>query len=764
MKKIFSQFSAFLMPFLFLNVTVLKAQQFYDEKPAFPLKGKWYTEEPAEKDIKSRSVDPFIVSCINQVSPDSIRATIQHMQNFGTRFMLVENRKEIATWILEKFLSYGYTDVKLDSFLNYLNWNGIFIDTTWQYNVVCPLTGSSAPSEEYIIGGHYDSFSSPDPMVAAPGANDNSTAVAATFEIARIMKQMNYKPEATIKFILYGAEELGLFGSRYDAEVARQTGRDIRYMLNMDMISNNPDSVNQVKIYKYIYVEWAADLMADVFSRYTDLDIFFPDVPYATGSDSFSYWIWNFPTAYLEEMEFSPNWHLLSDTVGNCNVEYCAEITRGAFATLMEQQILPYPQGLAAKSSKENILLTWKPTANVNVLGFNLYRSEVSGSGYNKLNSSPLINPIFIDNTAVGGRDYYYILKTVNDSLQESMPSAEVNAVRFSFTDTLLVVACLKGNQTTPDSVVNYYRAMLDTIPFVWQDMNLGKPLTLATIARYQNILWLVNNRDFDFPSDTLEQRLMTFFTNGGNMMFSGFTPSRYFAHNSAYPAKFDTNYFINRYFKVDSVNKKINSFMYRAYPVAAKYDTLNIDHMKWMEPAFPGELYNIEVFTPDKDAEVIYRFDSHYPSNTSYGAMQGKAVGLEYLGDDFKTILLSFPLFYVDTLDARELMKTVMKYKFSHPVGIQEPVKPEDNLMFRIYPNPFCDITTLSFRIGVTTQATVLVYNMQGTLISILLNRKLDTGTHTIELMGSDLPAGVYQVFLKTTNSVATKKIVLVK
>ncbi|MEI6454852.1 MAG: M20/M25/M40 family metallo-hydrolase [bacterium] len=763
MKTIFSPLVLFLAFGLMLNASQLKAQQYFDEKPAVPLLGKWYKDGAVLKG-SAGSVDPFIQSCITQVNADSIRATLVHLQNYGTRFLLADNRKEIATWIMERFLSFGYTNVKLDSFLNYLNWSGIFIDTTWQYNVVCTMEGATAPAEEYIIGGHYDSFCAPDPFTAAPGANDNATAVAATFEIARIMKKMNYQPEATIKFILFGAEELGLFGSRYDAQVARETGRDIRYMLNMDMISNNPDSLKQVKIYKYIYTEWAADVMADVFSRYTDLDVFIPDVPAAGGSDSFSYWLWGWPTAYLEEMEFSPNWHLLTDSVKNCNTEYCAEITRGAFATLMEEQMLPYPQGLTGVSSKEAVRITWKPTANANVAGFNLYRSEIPGSGYTKLNDTLLAGPEYSDNTAAGGKDYYYILKTLNMDMEESIASNEVNAARFEFTDTLLVVATLKGHKSTPDSVKNYYSAMLDTIPFAWHEMNLDNPLTIGKVARYRNILWLINGLDFDFPSDTLGLKLLSFFENGGNMMFCGFTPSRYLAHNSAYPTQFDTNYFINRYFKVDSVNRKINSFMFRANPVGSNYDTLNVDSTKYMEPTFPGELYNIEVFTPAAGAGVIYRFDSRYPPNSSQGIMNGKAVGIEYLGEDFKTILISFPLYYIDTLDARRLMETVLKYKFTKPVGIPESSKLSDALALKVFPNPFRDLTSLSFTTSESSVVKVKVYNMQGVRVANLLDKKLDAGTHTLRLRAGMLPPGIYNVVVMSGGSVSTAKAVLIR
>jgi len=342
MKKL----SSIVTVILFTSLTMvsnIKAQEF-DEKPAVPLMGTWYSSGSYFHGDRVQTVNPLIAGLISQVRSDSIRSTIQHMQDFGTRFLLVDNRKIIANWIADRFRSYGYTNVKLDSFLNYVNWGGTFIDTTWQYNVVCTMTGSSAPDEVYVVGGHYDSFCAGNLFEVAPGANDNATAVAATLEMARIIKENNFQPEATIKFTLFAAEELGLFGSWYDADQAYYSGEDIRMMLNMDMISNNPDNVNQVKIYRYYGVEWAGNLAADIFERYTELSVFYPANLAAQGSDSFPYWAYGFPVFYLEEMNFSPHWHQLSDTIGNCNINYCAEITRGCFAVLIDQQFLPYPQ------------------------------------------------------------------------------------------------------------------------------------------------------------------------------------------------------------------------------------------------------------------------------------------------------------------------------------------------------------------------------------------------------------------------------------
>lgn len=760
--KTISRLLSILISLLFI-IPVIQAQEF-DEKPSEPVLGTWYKENPLFTYDAKRTTHPLIINFISQVSSDSIRSTIQKMQDFGTRFMLADNRKDVATWILKKFQSFGYTDVKIDSFLNYVNWQGIFIDTTWQYNVICEVTGNSAPDEVYIAGGHYDSFCAGDPFVIAPGANDNATAVAATLEIARVMKKNDYQPEATIKFILYGAEELGLFGSRYQAQKSRENGEDIRYMLNLDMVSNNPNNRKDVKIYKYIYFEWAANLAAEVMENYTDLNVFFPSTIVATGSDAFPYWLNQFPVAYLEEMDFSPNWHKLSDTIGNCNIDYCAEITRGACAILMDQQFLPYPQGFNAMSTKENITLRWRPTNNSNVAGFNLYRSEQSGSGYSKLNSVPIKDSIYLDQEIPAGKQYYYTLKVVNDSMEESPSSQEVFGARFAFSDTLLVVACLQGDQLTPDSIFQFYQSVLDTIPFHWFDMNVSNPLDLGPLSRHQNVLWLLNSFNFELLTDTLAFSMSTFFENGGNMFFSGFTPTKYLARNSHYPQKFTEQFFINRYFKVDSVNRKINSFMYQSYPEEAGYDTLHVDPGKWMEKTLPGELYNIEVFTPAPGGKIIYRFDSHYDSTSTMGAMQGKAVGLEYMGNDFKTILLSFPLYYLDTTDAKNLMKYVMKNKFSHPTVIPVTVDNGEHGFLQNFPNPFREMTTLCFSLPEPGNVVLSVYNSQGTMVSSILTGKMDKGSYTMNYAAGNLPAGIYYVVLKTSGTVLTRKIVIVK
>jgi hypothetical protein len=182
------------------------------------------------------------------------------------------------------------------------------------------------------------------------------------------------------------------------------------------------------------------------------------------------------------------------------------------------------------------------------------------------------------------------------------------------------------------------------------------------------------------------------------------------------------------------------------------------------MVSSFPGEIYNIEVFSPATGGKVIYRFDSHYPPGSSLGAMQDKAVGLEYMGDDFKTILLSFPLYYLDTADARKLMKYVMNEKFTHPVGIAPHETTKKNPELVNYPNPFSLETAIVFRLNQSSDVTLTIYDMQGMEVSVLAKRRFEKGSHTIKFSSGNLPSGIYQAVLQTPAAVLSGKILLIR
>jgi hypothetical protein len=64
-----------------------------------------------------------------------------------------------------------------------------------------------------------------------------------------------------------------------------------------------------------------------------------------------------------------------------------------------------------------------------------------------------------------------------------------------------------------------------------------------------------------------------------------------------------------------------------------------------------------------------------------------------------------------------------------------------------KTYPNPTTDNTTLTFNLSETSNVTVHVYNISGTLVKTITNKNVSAGAQTLTIDGSDLQRGTYIV-----------------
>ncbi|MDE1176849.1 MAG: hypothetical protein PW789_09605 [Edaphobacter sp.] len=88
------------------------------------------------------------------------------------------------------------------------------------------------------------------------------------------------------------------------------------------------------------------------------------------------------------------------------------------------------PTGLASVPSASNghpaIDLSWQPVADSDLKGYNVYRSDASGS-FNRLNAELLDAPGYSDATVTTGASYRYRVTAVDSSGNESKPSSEID-------------------------------------------------------------------------------------------------------------------------------------------------------------------------------------------------------------------------------------------------------------------------------------------------------------------------------------------------
>lgn len=101
------------------------------------------------------------------------------------------------------------------------------IAATTSNNVVATLDGAS--DETVVLGAHYDS------VAEGPGANDNASGSATVLELARTLPAAELPVD--VRVVLFGAEEIGLVGSRYYVDSLGPREREqIAAMLNFDMV------------------------------------------------------------------------------------------------------------------------------------------------------------------------------------------------------------------------------------------------------------------------------------------------------------------------------------------------------------------------------------------------------------------------------------------------------------------------------------------------------------------------------------------------
>ena len=177
--------------------------------------------------------DTRVRHLMDQVSKDSLEATINHLQSYHTRRWNSQMVYEAQDWLYEAYRGMGIDSVFLHDF------TFIHHDTLRETsdNVIAIQRGLVYPNEYVVCGAHYDSYchgsGHPDSL-RAPGADDNASGTAGILETARLLSQCQF--ERSIMYCGWAAEEANLQGSAAYAKECADNLVDIVGYFNLDMI------------------------------------------------------------------------------------------------------------------------------------------------------------------------------------------------------------------------------------------------------------------------------------------------------------------------------------------------------------------------------------------------------------------------------------------------------------------------------------------------------------------------------------------------
>ena len=168
-----------------------------------------------------------------QVAEANIRATIAHLSSYQNRYYASSHGRAAAVWIHDTWLALanGRTDVQAELFT-------ACATCSTQPSVILTVQGSELPDEVVVVGAHLDSIrgnGSGGHEQFAPGADDDASGIAVVTETIRIALASGWKPQRTVKFMGYAAEEVGLRGSRAIAQDFAAHGVNVVGVLQLDM-------------------------------------------------------------------------------------------------------------------------------------------------------------------------------------------------------------------------------------------------------------------------------------------------------------------------------------------------------------------------------------------------------------------------------------------------------------------------------------------------------------------------------------------------
>jgi Zn-dependent M28 family amino/carboxypeptidase len=299
-------------------------------------------DDGAVPKVSAITPNPAIQAMIDQVSIDSAYDYVGSLSGewqvtvdsnpytFDTRYSYAETPIKKATKYVEEHL------LNLGLATDFEEYTTLGVPLR---NVIAEQPGISDPDCLVLLVGHLDSRSSThtQSLSLAPGADDNASGSTGVLMAADILHQ--YRFECTIRYILFTGEEQGMYGSQDYASDAFTRGDDIQAVINLDMIGYNSDQYEVIGLHTRPGDAGdlsVAGLFADVVDAY-NINLT-PEIVQdgERFSDHSPFWDYGYSAILgIEDYDdFTPDYHLITDTIDTIDFSYMADFIRAAVGTI----------------------------------------------------------------------------------------------------------------------------------------------------------------------------------------------------------------------------------------------------------------------------------------------------------------------------------------------------------------------------------------------------------------------------------------------
>jgi len=284
-----------------------------------PLRENQVVFDVREPAATRRAPVAWIQHLVDTLSRPRLEATLSQLVAFPTRHSTSTHFAAAAAAARQQLETMHYT----------VSSQRITVDGSVSSNVLADKSGSGAGARRVVlVTAHLDSINlQGGPTASAPGADDNGSGSAGLLEMARVFQ--DHPAVDDLRFVLFGGEEEGLFGSKqYVASLSATERARIAAIVNMDMIGSLNSPSRSVLLEGAAVSQHIIDGLADAATRYTQLTVQTSLQPFA--SDHVPFITVGLPAVLTIEGADNANQaiHSANDTIDRIDYDFALEILR----------------------------------------------------------------------------------------------------------------------------------------------------------------------------------------------------------------------------------------------------------------------------------------------------------------------------------------------------------------------------------------------------------------------------------------------------
>ncbi|KAK9480010.1 hypothetical protein V1514DRAFT_227219 [Lipomyces japonicus] len=274
------------------------------------------------------SLSDQVTPLLANISIANMKANLEKFSSFYTRYYKSTTGAESSDWLFETVKTVAAVNPSIKVFQFHHSWP--------QSSLIARIPGiktGSAEDRTVVVGAHQDSINLIFPnFFGAPGADDDGSGTVTILETFRALVENGFKPNNTVEFHWYSAEEGGLLGSQ--AVFSEYAKRQIKVgaMLQQDMTgyvkktvdAGQPESLGVIT--DFVHPE-LTEFIKRVIDSYASIPYVETECGYAC-SDHASAQKVGYPSAFVIESEFknsNPFIHSTRDTLDRLSFDHMAE-------------------------------------------------------------------------------------------------------------------------------------------------------------------------------------------------------------------------------------------------------------------------------------------------------------------------------------------------------------------------------------------------------------------------------------------------------